>query len=59
MAKKSLLESLPEIVAKGKLEAERILEGIEGKNRVSLQTRELVIPQRASAHMRLPCNRGY
>jgi len=43
---KSLLESLPDIVAAGKREAERILENLEGPNRVSLQTRELVIPSR-------------
>jgi adenine-specific DNA-methyltransferase len=55
---KSLLEALPEIVAKGKQEAERILEGIEGRNRVSLQTRELVIPRRASAQQSLLNDRG-
>lgn len=45
---KSLLEALPGIVAAGKREAEQILEGIEGRNRVSLQTRELVIPRRTT-----------
>ncbi len=41
---KSLLEQLPGIVAAGKRQAAQILEQLEGRNRVSLQTRELVIP---------------
>lgn len=41
---KSLLEQLPSIVAAGKRQAAQILEQLEGQNRVSLQTRELVIP---------------
>ena len=41
---KSLLEQLPEIVANGRKQAEKILEGIEGRHRVSLQTREVVLP---------------
>ncbi|MBO1765796.1 site-specific DNA-methyltransferase [Allobranchiibius sp. GilTou38] len=43
---KSLLEQLPGIVAAGKRQASQILEQIEGANRVTLQTRELVIPSR-------------
>lgn len=43
---KSLLEQLPSIVAAGKRQAAQILEGLEGRNRVSLQTRELVIPSK-------------
>ena len=43
---KSLLEQLPEIVRNGKRQAQQILEQLEGANRVSLQTRELVIPAR-------------
>jgi len=43
---KSLLEELPKIVADGKKTAERILEQLEGRHRVSLQTRELVIPSK-------------
>lgn len=46
---KSLLEQLPGIVAAGKRQAQQILEGLEGKNRVSLQTRELVIPAKDNA----------
>ena len=46
---KSLLEQLPEIVAKGKQEAERILEGLEGRHRVGLQTREWVLPAKDTA----------
>ena len=41
---KTLLEQLPEIVANGRKEAERILESLEGRHRVSLQTREMVFP---------------
>lgn len=49
---KFLLEQLPEIdteidteiVANGRKEAERILESIEGRHRVNLQTRERVLP---------------
>lgn len=43
---KSLLEQLPGIVAEGKRRASQYLEQLEGRNRVSLQTRELVIPGR-------------
>ena len=46
---KSLLEQLPEIVANGRKQAERILEGLEGRQRVRLQTRELVLPARDAA----------
>jgi len=48
---KSLLEQLPEIVANGRKQAERILESIEGRHRVQLQTREIVLPAKdAAAH---------
>jgi len=43
---KSLLEELPKIVAAGKAQAERILEGLEGRHRVGLQTREWVLPSK-------------
>lgn len=46
---KSLLEQLPSIVAAGKRQAAQILEGLEGRNRVTLQTRELVIPSKDTA----------
>lgn len=46
--KKSLLEQLPQIVAEGKRRAEQILEGLDGRYRVRLQTNELVIPSRES-----------
>ena len=41
---RSLLEQLPEIVRAGKAEAEKILDGLEGRSRIALQTRELVAP---------------
>ncbi|MFJ5977628.1 MULTISPECIES: DNA methyltransferase [Micrococcaceae] len=43
---KSLLEQLPGIVTEGKRRAAQILENLEGRNRVTLQTRELVLPNR-------------
>ncbi|NMM26155.1 MAG: site-specific DNA-methyltransferase [Glaciimonas sp.] len=46
---KSLLEQLPEIVAKGRQEAERILESLESRHRIALQTREWVLPAKDSA----------
>ena len=46
---KSLLEQLPEIVANGRKQAERILEGLESRQRVRLQTREVVLPAKDSA----------
>ncbi len=46
---KSLLEQLPEIVANGRREAEKILEGLEGRHRIGLQTREWVLPSKDSA----------
>ncbi|MDZ7890608.1 MAG: site-specific DNA-methyltransferase [Rhodoferax sp.] len=46
---KSLLEQLPEIVAQGRKEAEKILESIESRHRVSLQTREVVLPAKDAA----------
>lgn len=46
---KSLLEQLPEIVANGRKQAERILESLETRQRVRLQTREVVLPARDSA----------
>ena len=48
---KSLLEQLPEIVSNGRKQAERILESIESRHRVQLQTREIVLPAKdAAAH---------
>ena len=41
---KSLLELLPQIVAEGKREAERVMERAESNYRLGLQTRELVVP---------------
>jgi adenine-specific DNA-methyltransferase len=46
---KSLLEQLPEIVAKGRQVAEKILENLESRHRVGLQTREWVLPARDKA----------
>lgn len=46
---KSLLEQLPDIVAQGRKQAERILESLESRQRVRLQTREVVLPAKDSA----------
>ena len=43
---RSLLDQLPEIVREGRKDAERILESLEGRHRVRLQTREWVLPSR-------------
>jgi adenine-specific DNA-methyltransferase len=45
---RSLLDQVPEIVRAGKRRAERILEGLEGRTRIGLQTRELVTPAKDS-----------
>jgi adenine-specific DNA-methyltransferase len=50
---KSLLEELPAIVAAGKRQASQILESLEGRNKVTLQTRELVIPSKDTSAMDL------
>ena len=50
---KSLLQQLPSIVAAGKRQAASILEQLTGDSRVSLQTRELVIPSRDRAGLNL------
>jgi adenine-specific DNA-methyltransferase len=42
----SLLEQLPEIVREGRKQAEKILESLEGRHRVNLQTREWVLPSK-------------
>ena len=46
---KSLLEQLPHIVKEGRKQAERILESLETRQRVRLQTREVVLPAKDSA----------
>ncbi|MGB6462836.1 MAG: site-specific DNA-methyltransferase, partial [Nitrosotalea sp.] len=43
----SLIEELPKIIARGKKEAQRILDGISTSNRITLQTNELVLPTKA------------
>ena len=43
----SLIEELPKIIARGKKEAQRILDGISTTNRITLQTNELVLPTKA------------
>ena len=46
---KSIIEMLPKVVSEGRREANRILEGLSSKSRVSLQTNELVIPNKDTA----------
>ena len=42
-----LIEELPRILERGKREAQRLLDGLSGKQRVTLQTNELVLPTKA------------
>lgn len=43
----SLIEELPKIVAHGKREAQKILDGLSSRNKITLQTNELVLPRKA------------
>ena len=43
---KSLLEALPAIAAAGKRQAAQVLEQLDERSRVTLQTREMVIPSK-------------
>ncbi|MDW7727154.1 MAG: DNA methyltransferase [Candidatus Methanoperedens sp.] len=43
----SLIEDLPKIVSQGKKEVQKILDGLSSKNRITLQTNELVLPTKA------------
>ena len=54
MAKsKSLIEELPRIVEKGKKEAQRILDALSKRSRITLQTNELVLPTKAKGGLNL------
>lgn len=55
---RSLLEQLPDIVRKGKQQAERIMEGLQGRSRIGLLTRELVTPARDSVEKNLGLRPG-
>ena len=44
---KSLISELPKIVERGKKEAQRILDGLSEKSKITLQTNELVLPTKA------------
>jgi site-specific DNA-methyltransferase (adenine-specific)/adenine-specific DNA-methyltransferase len=43
----SLIDELPKIIRDGKKEAQKILDGLSDKNRITLQTNECVIPTKA------------
>lgn len=45
--RKSLIIELPKIIERGKREAERILDGLSKKNKITLQTTELVLPTKS------------
>ncbi|MEM3127209.1 MAG: site-specific DNA-methyltransferase [Candidatus Woesearchaeota archaeon] len=49
----SLIEQLPKIVAQGKKEAQKILDSLSSKNRITLQTNELVLPTKAKGGLSL------
>ena len=50
---KSLITELPKIIERGKKEAERILDGLSKKNKITLQTNELVLPTKARGGLNL------
>ncbi|PJJ62350.1 adenine-specific DNA-methyltransferase [Compostimonas suwonensis] len=50
---KSLLEQLPKIVAEGKRQAAQILEQLESRTKLTLQTREFVLPNKSSSGLDL------
>ena len=43
----SLIEELPKIIERGKKEAQKMLDGLSEKNRITLQTNELVLPTKS------------
>jgi len=45
----SLIEELPKIIERGKKEAQKILDGLSGKNKITLQTNEMVLPSKDNA----------
>jgi site-specific DNA-methyltransferase (adenine-specific)/adenine-specific DNA-methyltransferase len=47
MVEKSLIIELPKIIERGKKEAQRYLDNLSGKNKITLQTNELVLPTKA------------
>ena len=51
MPQKSLILELPEIVKKGKAEAQKILERLSSSTRIGLHTNELVLPNKDEAGM--------
>lgn len=53
MPKTSLIEALPDIVRKGKKEAEQIMQQIADGRRLKLQTNEIVIPSKDSNYQTL------
>ena len=50
---KSLITELPKIMERGKKYAERILESLSKKNKITLQTNELVLPTKAKGGLNL------
>ncbi|PIZ49157.1 hypothetical protein COY28_06610 [Candidatus Woesearchaeota archaeon CG_4_10_14_0_2_um_filter_57_5] len=44
-----LIDDLPKVVAQGKREAQKILDGLSSGGRIALQTNELVLPTKAKA----------
>lgn len=53
MPKTSLIEALPDIVRKGKKEAEQIMQQIADGRRLKLQTNEIVIPSKDTNYQTL------
>lgn len=49
----SIIELLPKVVSEGRRQANRILEGLSNSSRISLQTNELVAPNKDRAKLEL------
>lgn len=49
----SLITELSKIIERGKKEAERILDNLSKKNKITLQTNELVLPTKAKRKIKV------
>ena len=49
----SLIELLPKVVSEGRREANRILDGLSSASRITLQTNELIQPQKESGKVQI------
>ncbi len=47
----SIIEELPKILAQGKKEAQKILDGLSKSNRITLQTNEIILPSKETSSL--------